>query len=639
MTSDNILAQVGLLGDREKKNGDNGEGKNDNDVAIKALRNLIESGKVSIEDAKVAVQSAHGSKKATTAEALSNKNGSNGNNDKKKNKQEVGKPKTQETYRTRHLAIQFSYDGTDFSGFAENVGKEYDNSVEKALFGALEKARLLVSPEENGMLVINEDEEMMDVNQNEKGYVKKLVKGSRNYQLTVRTASQYSRCGRKVWSTGGDMDGTASGDLLEEASLPKNSLDGLECLVPPKKPKGDDTAQSLQIKTITEYDYPKILNNILPPAIRILGWCPVSPQFSARFSCSRRTYRYFFPRRTLDLSAMAQGLQYMMGRHDFRNLCKMNCEQVSNFERVLVSGKVVSPQKVFAVSMEDEEKSSPSIQEVDDAPQSSPHDMCHVEIEGQAFLWHQIRCILSILFHIGRQQESPTLVQQLVDIQTNPGKPSYDMASETALVLQDCKFGHLDLGRTVRNLWDVTKVLEQRWENHAVAAERANDALESVKKETEVRWTDVMEFVEQVSGTRRRKEEKREKREIIDEGEIRRELEKRAPKTSMISWASAVEVIRDVLGVYPHKPNGCNQGHKGHSESSVHVPLMGRSKGSTYEEKVQSILREGDSTHGDNGRSSKRKHRYTENIIKKKKTAEEDKAFYDHMLSQGGSNL
>ena len=664
MTNDTILAQVGLLGYREKKNGDNGEGKNDNDVAIKALRSLIESGKVSIEDAKVAVQSAHGSKEATTAEALSTKNGSNGNNDKKKNKQQVGKPKAQEIHRTRHLAIQFSYDGTDFSGFAENVGKEYDNSVEKALFGALEKARLLVSPEENGMLVVNEDEEMMDVNHNEKGYVKKLVKGSRNYQLSTRTASQYSRCGRtdkgvhangqvvalylksafplaarKVWSTGGDMDGTASGDLLGEASLPKNSLDKLECLVPPKKPKGDDTAQSLQLKTITEYDYPKILNNILPPAIRILGWCPVSPEFSARFSCSRRTYRYFFPRRTLDLSAMAQGLQYMMGRHDFRNLCKMNCEQVSNFERVLVSGKVVSPQKVFAVSMEDEEKSSPSIQEVDDAPQSSPHDMCHVEIEGQAFLWHQIRCILSILFHIGRQQESPTLVQQLVDIQTNPGKPSYDMASETALVLQDCKFGHLDLGRTVRNLWDVTKVLEQRWENHAVAAERANDALESVKKETEVRWTDVMEFVEQVSGTRRRKLEKREKREISDEGEIRRELEKRAPKTSMISWASAVEVIRDVLGVYPHKPNGCTQGHKGHSESSVHVPLMGRSKGSTYEEKVQSILREGDSTQGDNGRSSKRKHRYTENIVKKKKTAEEDEAFYAHMLSQGGSNL
>ena len=36
---------------------------------------------------------------------------------------------------------------------------------------------------------------------------------------------------------------------------------------------------------------------------------------------------------------------------------------------------------------------------------------------------------------------------------------------------------------------------------------------------------------------------------------------------------------------------------------------------------------------------SKRKHRYEENIIKKRKTTEEDKAFYVHMLRQGGSSL
>ena len=62
-----------------------------------------------------------------------------------------------------------------------------------------------------------------------------------------------------------------------------NSLDGLECLVPPKpkKSKGDNNnaaqkQMSLQRKTITEYDYPRILNNVLRLSIRILGWCPVS---------------------------------------------------------------------------------------------------------------------------------------------------------------------------------------------------------------------------------------------------------------------------------------------------------------------------------------------------------------------------
>ena len=31
--------------------------------------------------------------------------------------------------------------------------------------------------------------------------------------------------------------------------------------------------------------------------------------------------------------------------------------------------------------------------------------------------------------------------------------------------------------------------------------------------------------------------------------------------------------------------------------------------------------------------------RYEENIVKKRKTAEEDKAFYDHKLQQGGSSV
>jgi len=62
---------------------------------------------------------------------------------------------------------------------------------------------------------------------------------------------------------------------------------------------------------------------------------------------------------------------------------------------------------------------------------------------------------------------------------------------------------------------------------------------------------------------------------------------------------------------------------------------MDRAKGTTYEEKVQSIL---GSESGENGKNSKRKERYEENIIKKRKTAEQDKAFYDRMLKQGGSS-
>lgn len=42
---------------------------------------------------------------------------------------------------------------------------------------------------------------------------------------------------------------------------------------------------------VTEIDYCGILNRVLPPGVRALAWAPVTEGFSARFSCSDRTYR------------------------------------------------------------------------------------------------------------------------------------------------------------------------------------------------------------------------------------------------------------------------------------------------------------------------------------------------------------
>ena len=112
-----------------------------------------------------------------------------------------------------------------------------------------------------------------------------------------------------------------------------------------------------------------------------------------------------------------------------------------------------------------------------------------------------------------------------------------------------------------------------------------------------------------------------------------------APSVKMTSWGNAVKVIENVLGIYTHLPNGCNEATKGFTDSSVHTPLMERAKGTTYEEKVQSILGADTNDNDAARKSSKRRERYEENIIKKRKTAEEDKSFYDHMLKQGGSSV
>ena len=448
-----------------------------------------------------------------------------------------------------------------------------------------------------------------------------------------------------------NKDNIKPGELLTEEDLPKNSLDAIECFIPRRSKKSkkqsnnnnnnqsiDEHHDSLELKTITEYDYARILNNVLPPSIRITGWCPVSSEFSARFSCSKRTYRYFFPRRNLDLNAMSKALSYMIGRHDFRNLCKMNCEQVYNFERVILEGKIVTPHHVYKVS--EESGVSHHSELMND---SDPRDVCYVEIVGQAFLWHQIRCIMAVLFLVGRGLERPSVVKELLDIVTNPAKPSYEMASENALVLQDCTFANLALGRSVKNLWDVTKVLETRWEKHAVEAERARDLIDTVKK-AEVRWADLVSFVELISKERKRKEQKRDgmlvSSDMLEE-DIEQSLRKHIPTNystaNALPWSMAIDAIANVLNVHPHLPNGVNASTKGLTESTIHTPLMERARGTTYEEKVQSILSV--ESNGNGKSTSKRKERYEENIIKKRKTADEDKAFYDHMLKQGGSSV
>ncbi|KAE9457478.1 hypothetical protein C3L33_10628, partial [Rhododendron williamsianum] len=63
-----------------------------------------------------------------------------------------------------------------------------------------------------------------------------------------------------------------------------------------------------------------------------------------------------------------------------------------------------------------------------------------VKIKGTAFLWHQVRCMVAVLFLIGQGLESPNVVDALLDVDRTPRKPQYRIAPEIPLVLQSCKF-------------------------------------------------------------------------------------------------------------------------------------------------------------------------------------------------------
>lgn len=158
----------------------------------------------------------------------------------------------------------------------------------------------------------------------------------------------------------------------------------------------------------TEIRYTHILNRVLPSDIRVLAWAPVDSSFSARFSCLKRTYRYFFPRADLDVTLMNTAAKKFVGTHDFRNLCKMDVANgVINFRRTILTAEVQ------LIGREEE-----------NGPQT-PFQMYQFEVTGQAFLYHQIRCMMAILFLIGQRMEKPEIIEELLDVERNPRKPQY----------------------------------------------------------------------------------------------------------------------------------------------------------------------------------------------------------------------
>ncbi len=61
-------------------------------------------------------------------------------------------------------------------------------------------------------------------------------------------------------------------------------------------------------------------------------------------------------------------------------------------------------------------------------------------VHGSAFLWHQIRHMVAILFLIGQGLESPDLVARLLDTTVHTRRPAYEMSPDAPLVLWDCVF-------------------------------------------------------------------------------------------------------------------------------------------------------------------------------------------------------
>jgi tRNA pseudouridine38/39 synthase len=265
----------------------------------------------------------------------------------------------------------------------------------------------------------------------------------------------------------------ASGATID--SVPETSVEVDDGMPPIDAEQLDEDDHEKTFDDIAdELPYMSMLNSILPPDVRILACCLFpSPDFDARFSCKERRYKYFFTNPAflptpgplglknangtearvregwLDLEAMQAAAKKLEGVHDYRNFCKIDpSKQMTSCERCITHASIEVAQSQggptgFVRGDKDVGSGREPLSEVVDTGSSSAVTAPTVytfNVNGTAFLWHQVRCMVAVLFLVGQGLEKPEIVDQLLDIENVPNRPSYEMASDVPLVLWDCIF-------------------------------------------------------------------------------------------------------------------------------------------------------------------------------------------------------
>ena len=353
-------------------------------------------------------------------------------------------------YSTRFIALKFAYLGQRYNGL-EYVANNPTPlpTVEEELWRALAKTRLIFPTGEAA----------------ERGEVS-------------WEGCEYSKCGRT------DKGVSAFGQVVALRVRSARPVPGLAKRKKKEKQavvEGDvqeeQEQQQVEEEVVKEFDpvrdelpYIQLLNRVLPHDIRALAWCPEPPEgFNARFSCEERRYRYFFTnpgfapvpgargvQRTvngkslregwLDIEAMQDAAKRLEGVHDFRNFCKIDpSKQISNHERRIYhasiqeidtrqspAGYVGWPQ--CSVDGKEESRDAGA-----DAEVQIPK-LYSFNVNGSAFLWHQVRNMVAVLFLVGQGLEPPSVVSDVLDTDKTPTRPKYEMAADAPLVLWDCIF-------------------------------------------------------------------------------------------------------------------------------------------------------------------------------------------------------
>ncbi len=173
---------------------------------------------------------------------------------------------------------------------------------------------------------------------------------------------------------------------------------------------------------------------ITPEDVSIRALYLAPDGFSARFDALGRRYRYriacgnaqpvlawdhaWWLRSTLDVEAMDEAAQALVGEHDFVSFCK-----VSSAQMLREAGRSTSRLlREVRVHMERE----------------AGEDLVMVDVEGNAFLHNMVRIMVGTLVEVGRGNRSPEWVAQALAARDR--RAAGPTAPALGLVLEDVRY-------------------------------------------------------------------------------------------------------------------------------------------------------------------------------------------------------
>lgn len=158
-------------------------------------------------------------------------------------------------------------------------------------------------------------------------------------------------------------------------------------------------------KPIPPHNLLRAMNSRLPPSVRVMKASYVPESFDARLSAKGKEYRYHvyqadilpphmapywtFCHRPLDLEAMRKAASYFVGRHDFVSFAANPNRELETTVRNIFSFEV--------------KKSGPRYTFI---------------VKGDGFLYKQVRSMAGFLLSVGKGNEKPEAVKELLSSAT-----------------------------------------------------------------------------------------------------------------------------------------------------------------------------------------------------------------------------